>query len=68
MPFPPIEQKRPDAILILVTDGTTWKSRSSDLKKLVGFQNQGYIYRIYTKLMEAELRTDLRNFRTEQRL
>ena len=63
-----IEQKRPDAVLLLVTDGTTWRSRSSDLKKLIGFQHQGYIYRIYTKLMEAELRTDLRSFKTEQKL
>lgn len=63
-----IQQKRPDAVFLLVSDGITWRSRSSDLKKLVELQNQGYIYRIYTKLMKAELLADLESFRKEQKL
>ncbi len=63
-----IEEKRPDVAFLLVTDGATWRARTSDLKKLVAYQNQGYIYRIYTKMMGAELRADLEGFKEEQGL
>jgi hypothetical protein len=54
-----IQEKRHDTTFILFTDGTTWKERESDFKKLVDFQNQGYIYKIYTKEMRDEFVRDL---------
>lgn len=61
-----IEQKRPDVWFLLVTDGVTWKSRASDFAKLVQHQNDGDIYRIYTKSMRQELRDDLAALKQEQ--
>jgi len=63
-----IEQKRPDVNFLLVTDGVTWRSRASDFAKLLKYQNNGDIYRIYTKSMESELRKDLRGFKLEHKL
>jgi hypothetical protein len=63
-----IEQKRPDVWFLLVTDGVTWKSRASDFAKLVQHQNDGDIYRIYTKSMRQELRDDLAALKQEQGL
>ena len=54
-----VEQKRHDTALLLVTDGSTWVSRASDLRRLVEKQNQGFIMRIYTVGMAADLREDL---------
>ena len=34
-----VEEKRHDTVLLLVTDGITWKQRPSDLKKLINLQN-----------------------------
>lgn len=50
---------------VLVTDGVTWKSRISDLEKLVKFQNDGYIYRIYTQAMSTALLSDLKQLKLE---
>jgi hypothetical protein len=63
-----VREKRPDTHLLLVTDGVTWRSRQSDLAKLVEWQNQGRIARIYTQLMAAELESDLRQLRHEHAL
>jgi len=60
-----VAEKRHDTLLLLVTDGVTWKERSSDLRKLVQLQNEGKIGKIYTKLMAAELESDLREIKTE---
>ena len=57
--------KRGDAFFLLVTDGITWHARLSDLAKIVGFQNDGKIYRIYTMAMAEELRSDLRQLKKE---
>ncbi len=54
-----IQEKRHDTVFLLFTDGVTWKSRESDFRKLVDFQNSGFIYRIYTKKMKDEFREDL---------
>jgi len=54
-----IQEKRHDTVLLIFTDGVTWKSRESDFRKLVEFQNSGFIYRIYTKKMAEEFRDDL---------
>jgi hypothetical protein len=61
-------QKRSDTHLLLVTDGVTWGNRQSDLSKLVEWQNQGRITRIYTQKMAVELETDLRQLRSEHSL
>ncbi len=63
-----VEEKRHDTNLLLVTDGTTWKQRLNDLRKLVEMQNRGLITRIYTKRMESELEADLRQLRRDHSL
>lgn len=63
-----VEEKRPDTALLLVTDGITWKQRPSDLRKLVGLQNEGKIQRIYTKSMASDLLADLTTLRNESAL
>ncbi|MGE3474172.1 MAG: DpnII family type II restriction endonuclease [Rhodospirillaceae bacterium] len=58
-----IATKRHDTRLFFVTDGTTWKSRLSDLKKIVERQNQGKIDRIYTTQMRDQFLIDLRSIK-----
>ena len=60
-----IKEKRSDMFFLLVTDGVTWVSRLKDFERLVAFQNEGDIYRIYTQKMEKELATDLLQFKKE---
>lgn len=60
-----VEEKRHDTVLLLVTDGITWKQRTNDLRKLIGLQNEGRIQRIYTKSMAEDLRNDLETLRSE---
>jgi hypothetical protein len=60
-----VSEKRHDTTLLFVTDGITWKSRASDLKKLISMQNQGKIGRIYTSQMFPDLRQDLLRLRAE---
>lgn len=63
-----VEEKRHDTVLLLVTDGITWKQRSNDLRKLIGLQNEGKIQRIYTKSMAEDLKNDLDALRSENGL
>ncbi len=63
-----ISIKRFDTHFLLVTDGTTWAARKSDLAKLVRLQNEGKITRIYTLCMAYELETDLRQLKNEHGL
>jgi DpnII restriction endonuclease len=63
-----IQEKRHDSTFILFTDGITWKERESDFRKLVDFQNQGYIYKIYTKSMVEEFLADLKLLKAEKKL
>lgn len=63
-----IQEKRHDSTFILFTDGITWKERESDFKKLIEFQNQGYIYKIYTKNMFEEFLEDLKLLKDEKNL
>jgi hypothetical protein len=58
-----IEAMRRDTWLLFVTDGMTWKSRLSDLKKIVERQNQGKIARIYTTRMREEFLADLKSLK-----
>lgn len=54
---------RRDTWLLFVTDGMTWNSRMSDLRKIVERQNQGKIARIYTTKMREEFLSDLRSLK-----
>jgi hypothetical protein len=63
-----IAAKRPDTALLFFTDGLTWKQRKSDLRKLVEFQNNGDITRIYTFAMAGQFEADLRQLKAEYRL
>ncbi len=60
-----IGKKRHDTTLLFVTDGTTWRARSNDLRKLIELQNQGKIAKIYTSKMFPDLREDLLRLRSE---
>jgi hypothetical protein len=63
-----IKHKRHDTYFIFVTDGITWMDRLSDLNKLVKYQNEGFIYKIYTQSMKEELKSDLIDMLNELRL
>lgn len=63
-----IKNKRHDTYFLFVTDGITWLDRVSDLRKIVKAQNEGNIYRIYTKRMINELRNDLSQIKIEVNL
>lgn len=58
-----IDAMRRDTWLLFVTDGMTWNSRLSDLKKIVQRQNQGKIARIYTTKMREEFLNDLKSLK-----
>jgi len=63
-----VNEKRDDTHFLLVTDGTTWRDRTSDLSKLVTLQNQGKIARIYTQSMADQLEADLKQLKEEHGL
>jgi hypothetical protein len=63
-----IAAKRPDTALLFFTDGLTWKQRKSDLRKIVEFQNNGDITRIYTLAMAKQFESDLRELKAEYKL
>jgi hypothetical protein len=63
-----IAAKRPDTAFLFFTDGLTWKQRKSDLRKIVDFQNNGDITRIYTFAMAEQFEADLQQLKTEYRL
>jgi hypothetical protein len=63
-----VKEKRDDTQFLLVTDGITWRERTSDLGKLVAFQNLGKIARIYTQSMAEQLEADLRQLKKEHGL
>jgi hypothetical protein len=54
-----VRAKRSDTTFLLFTDGLTWSQRQSDLRKIIKYQNDGDIARIYTQSMVDELRADL---------
>jgi hypothetical protein len=63
-----VKQKRHDTHFLLVTDGITWRERTSDLGKLVELQNVGKITRIYTQSMAEQLEGDLWQLKREHGL
>jgi len=63
-----IAAKRPDTAFLFFTDGLTWKQRKSDLRKIVEFQNNGDITRIYTYAMVDQFEADRRELKAEYKL
>ena len=63
-----IQEKRHDTTFLLFTDGITWRERVSDFRKLIEFQNLGYIYKIYTKEMDKEFLNDLYLLKEEKNI
>lgn len=63
-----IAAKRPDTAFLFFTDGLTWKQRQSDLRKIVDFQNNGDIARIYTFAMADQFEADLIQLKSEFKL
>ncbi len=57
--------KRHDTTLLFFTDGLSWNQRQSDLAKIIKFQNEGYIERIYTLKMAEQFEEDLRSLKAE---
>jgi hypothetical protein len=60
-----IRAKKHNTHFILVTDGITWNQRLSDLRKIIKFQNDGFILKIYTLSMLPDLESDLRLLKQE---
>src|SRR5262249_41070680 len=63
-----IAAKRPDTSFLFFTDGLTWKQRKSDLRKIVEYQNEGQITRIYANAMAGQFEQDLRQLKQEYQL
>lgn len=63
-----IAAKRSDTVFVFFTDGLSWLQRKSDFKKIVEYQNQGDIFRIYTLKMEDQFRADLEMLKQEHGL
>jgi DpnII restriction endonuclease len=60
-----IAAKRADTAFLFFTDGVTWKQRRSDLRKIVEYQNNGDITRIYTYAMAEAFEADLQQLKAE---
>jgi hypothetical protein len=60
-----IAAKRSDTALLFFTDGLSWKQRKSDLRKIIAYQNNGDITRIYTYSMAEQFEADLRRLKIE---
>lgn len=60
-----IAAKRSDTAFLFLTDGLTWRQRQSDLKKIVDYQNNGDITRIYTLSMADQFEADLHVLKAE---
>jgi hypothetical protein len=63
-----VESKRRDTTFLFFTDGLTWKQRQSDLRKIVQYQNNGDIARIYTYAMGEQFEADLKQLKREYSL
>jgi hypothetical protein len=60
-----IAAKRSDTAFLFVTDGLSWRQRQSDLRKIIGYQNNGDITRIYTLAFADAFVADLGTLKTE---
>ncbi len=54
-----------DIRALFFADGLTWRRRQSDLAKIVKYQNNGAIGRIYTYSMADRFESDLRQLKAE---
>lgn len=63
-----ITAKRHDMAFVFFTDGLTWGQRTSDLRKIIGYQNNGEILRIYTRQLAQQFEADLRLLKQEHRI
>lgn len=52
-------------IFLFITDGLSWRQRQSDLKKIVAYQNNGDITRIYTLATADQFVADLKTLKSE---
>ena len=60
-----IAAKRADTAFLFVTDGLSWRQRQSDLRKIIGYQNNGDITRIYTLALADQFVADLKLLKHE---
>jgi hypothetical protein len=60
-----IAAKRRDTTFLFFTDGLPWKQRQSDLRKIIQYQNNGDIARIYTFAMATQFVNDLKSLKAE---
>jgi hypothetical protein len=60
-----ISAKRQDTAFLFFTDGLSWLQRKSDFRKIIEYQNQGEISRIYTLKMADTFRSDLEALKAE---
>lgn len=63
-----IAAKRSDTAFLFFTDGLAWTQRQSDLRKIIKYQNDGDITRIYTYAMARQFEDDLRELKVEHKL
>lgn len=63
-----IKAKKSYMEFLFVTDGITWLERLSDLKKIVKFQNDGDVRKIYTLSMLNDLEKDLLTLKSDHGL
>lgn len=63
-----IAARRADMTFIFFTDGMSWLQRRSDFTKIVHYQNQGDIFRIYTLKMAEQFLSDLSTLKSEYKL
>ena len=63
-----VAEKRTDTHLLLIVDGLSWTLRKNDLRRLVEWQNEGKIARLYTQSMSSELEADLQQLRKDHSL
>jgi hypothetical protein len=63
-----IRAKKHNTHFILITDGISWNQRLSDLRKIIKFQNDGFISKIDTLCMLPDLESDLRLLKQESGL
>ena len=60
--------KRPDPASLFFSNGLTWKQRQSDLRKIIDFQNNGDIARIFILAMASQFEADLTQLNFEFKL
>ncbi|MGY3452642.1 DpnII family type II restriction endonuclease [Bradyrhizobium sp. USDA 4353] len=60
-----ISAKKSDTAFLFVTDGLSWRQRQSDLRKIIAYQNNSDITRIYTLASSKQFVQDLSTLKIE---